>query len=1240
MTRRSTVILSLMLASTFFLASCFVHTEEKMDRTAKNSSIPSIDQTKSTKSTGYSSSYVGKDILCEPLVVFFCSDQSLTITQSLGNIPFNLHFSSNRLRNRDISVFRGVQSYWLGGWTLSVHHYYNLSNNILFFGDGSQLSYTSPPIKLISSPNEYAVASYDAKEVFIFDSIGRHIRTVDGLSGRILLEFVHDNAGRMVSVKTNNHVIISVSRDSTGIPTSLSNSFGDRVILNSNIDGFLSRIWRSTKDYANFKYTREGDVLESEEYGGKINSFMYDSRGRLSQHRDENGNIYVWNRTEMSDGYSISHSSKNRHISTYTVEFLSSGGSRRTTVTGDGLQTIEIFHQFGREVTLPDGSRFVLKFNPDPRWGNQATIVAETSLTMPSGLTATTTSKRDVILKNVSDPLSLKSFIESTGINGKISTTAYDAETRILTYVSPEKRTIIFKFDDDGRIIEANYAKNLPIFYTYDQGGLGTTISQGIGANVRTTKAQFSPDGNIMVTDPIKRVEVWNIDANNLIADEISKKLKKSSYFFNNYGNIVKVITPHSKIHSMGYSDDGTTFSYIPPSDGSLAKNMGFKYDSASLTARLTEPAGWNTSFHFDIHGRLIRFFDDNVTNDLIYSSITGNLEKISTSDGSEISFLYDGHLATTSRVYGTISGYISLAYNQDLQLSKQSINGMHDIEYQYDHDGFDIAVGDLQIKRERESGFIAESSIGVVKNNYSYNYFGELVKSTLSIQGVPTITAEYHHDLLGRIVKSQESDNGIYKETSFSYDDSDHLSEVRINNSISASYKYDDNGNRISEEKNSSKTFSTFDDRDAIVQYGDYFYTFSSIGSLESRVNNGLTTKYKYDNLGNLKSVNLSDGTKIEYLIDGLNRRVGKKVNGKITQGFMYYGGSRPVAELDESGRLVSRFVYSHDKYSPEYMIKNGKTYYIYSDHLGSPRKVIDVNDGSIIQRLEYDPFGQIVQDTNPGFQPFGFAGGLQDLDTHLIRFGARDYDPIIGRWTARDPLLFNGGDTNLYAYVKNDPINWTDPYGEQRHRFGPGHVDIPVKSGTPDDVLRSIERYVDQHMRFERDVSRTSREALSGHRKKLADALRGIYNQSRFNAHIPEIRRIVHPVLKSAGFSRVWDYMETFGGRSGSQSGKVLKIIPFNIVLSILLELMNPSVAHAHACERYSGVRFTSCMRMLYPNLDFLNPPPNKVQDAPRSKPSPTAQPNSCEASGREGLAGAIEKTFVKVCEELSKP
>jgi RHS repeat-associated protein len=111
--------------------------------------------------------------------------------------------------------------------------------------------------------------------------------------------------------------------------------------------------------------------------------------------------------------------------------------------------------------------------------------------------------------------------------------------------------------------------------------------------------------------------------------------------------------------------------------------------------------------------------------------------------------------------------------------------------------------------------------------------------------------------------------------------------------------------------------------------------------------------------------------------------------------------------------------------------MDKGGKTYRIVSDQNGSVRLVIDADTGNVAQQMEYDTWGQVTTDTNHGFQPFGFAGGLYDPDTRLTRFGARDYDAETGRWTAKDPILFWGGDSNLYGYVLQDPVNGMDPLG-----------------------------------------------------------------------------------------------------------------------------------------------------------------------------------------------------------------
>ena len=125
-----------------------------------------------------------------------------------------------------------------------------------------------------------------------------------------------------------------------------------------------------------------------------------------------------------------------------------------------------------------------------------------------------------------------------------------------------------------------------------------------------------------------------------------------------------------------------------------------------------------------------------------------------------------------------------------------------------------------------------------------------------------------------------------------------------------------------------------------------------------------------------------------LDYVIDAQNRRVGKQVNGTLVQGFLYQDQLNPIAELDGNGQLVSRFVYATHVNVPDYLIKGGQTYRIVTDHLGSPRLSSMLPTGQL-------PNGWIMTNSatcyryQPGFQPFGFAGGVYDRDTGCAVWG-----------------------------------------------------------------------------------------------------------------------------------------------------------------------------------------------------------------------------------------------------------
>ena len=183
------------------------------------------------------------------------------------------------------------------------------------------------------------------------------------------------------------------------------------------------------------------------------------------------------------------------------------------------------------------------------------------------------------------------------------------------------------------------------------------------------------------------------------------------------------------------------------------------------------------------------------------------------------------------------------------------------------------------------------------------------------------------------------------------------------------------------------------------------------------------------------------------------------------MVQGFLYQDALNPVAELDGDGNVVARFVYGTRGNVPGYMTKNGQTYRIVTDQLGSPRLVVDIATGTVVQRVRYDAFGVVIEDTQPSLQPFGFAGGIYDRDTGLVRFGARDYDSEIGRWITKDPIRFDGGDSNLFVYAQNNPLNFIDPSGlEILNLFHPDGIEITAIHSNP-SMIYSDYLYVWRH-------------------------------------------------------------------------------------------------------------------------------------------------------------------------------
>ncbi len=193
-------------------------------------------------------------------------------------------------------------------------------------------------------------------------------------------------------------------------------------------------------------------------------------------------------------------------------------------------------------------------------------------------------------------------------------------------------------------------------------------------------------------------------------------------------------------------------------------------------------------------------------------------------------------------------------------------------------------------------------------------------------------------------------------------------------------------------------------------------------------------TTTYAYGTMGQLLSVATPEHN-ITYAHNALNQRVAKKVDGVIVEKYLWANLTTLLAVYDGSDDLVQRFAYA-DQRMPVSMMMGAEKYYLHYDQVGSLRAISRVlspdNTTQLVKEITYDTYGNILIDSNSSLTvPFGFAGGLYDADTGLTRFGYRDYDAATGKWTAKDPIGFAGGDSNLYGYVLGDPVNLVDPEG-----------------------------------------------------------------------------------------------------------------------------------------------------------------------------------------------------------------
>jgi RHS repeat-associated protein len=856
----------------------------------------------------------------------------------------------------------------------------------------------------------------------IMSAAGLHKKTIDTATGVVLHTFDYDPDGNLISIRDRFGNIVAIERDAAGSATAIVSADGIRTELTIGDDNHLTRVAYEDGSFYDFTYTPDGLMTAEIEPSGNRFEHVFDEQGRLKEVVDEQGGHWSYTRTVDSNSNVLMEVLSGEGNLTSFLDHTDSTG-KYTSVITDSAGAVSRFVQSDDGLTvnqsLACGTELEYVYDLDPEYKYQ--YIKQLTQSTPAGLQKQTTVNR--IYANT-DPYGIPELITATvTVNGKAVTVQNDILAAQKTVTTPMGKTVTSFYDPATLRVKSVSVSGLhPTTYGYDSRGRLTLI----GTNTRQSSFVYNAQGFLgSVTDSKGRTTAYDYDPVGRVTGISRPDGGYVGFGYDKNGNLTVLTNPVDIRHRFGYNRVNQTSSYTTPLSGSYS----YGYDRDRRLIRTEFPSGKQIVNVYD-KSQLIRVETPEGDIDLTY--LCGSKPE-SVSNGLEaISYGYDGSLVVSETFSGTLNQSLLYTYNNDFDVSGFSY-AEHSTGYSYDDDGLLTAAGNFIISRNAQNGLPESVGDGTLSVDRSFNGYGELSGQSAAVAGQAPASWTLTRDDNGRITGKTEAAGGAFADYNYSYDSMGRLLTVIKDGVRVEEYRYDLAGTRIYEMNSlrgiSGRNFA-YSDEDHLLTAGDATYQYDRDGFLTTRARAAATTRYFYSLRGELLRVDLPDDRIIEYLHDPLGRRIAKKVNGSIVEKYLWQGLTRLLVVYDGSDNLIMRFDYADDRV-PFAVEIGGVTYYLAYDQIGSLKVVAD-GSGNVVKRIEYDSFGNVVEDTNPLFAvPIGFAGGLYDVDTSLVRFGFRDYDSDVGRWTSKDPVGFAGGDTDLYGYVLNDPVNWVDPQG-----------------------------------------------------------------------------------------------------------------------------------------------------------------------------------------------------------------
>jgi RHS repeat-associated protein len=315
-----------------------------------------------------------------------------------------------------------------------------------------------------------------------------------------------------------------------------------------------------------------------------------------------------------------------------------------------------------------------------------------------------------------------------------------------------------------------------------------------------------------------------------------------------------------------------------------------------------------------------------------------------------------------------------------------------------------------------------------VAETSYAYDQTRRLIQLAHK-KGVNNLASyDYTYDSANKLTKIVSSVDGT---VDYNYDATNQLTGADHSSQADEAYQYDANGNRT----NAGYQTGT---NNQLLADGQFTYEYDHEGNRTKRTEaaTGNVTEYLWDYHNRLTGVVFKDAAgvvqkSIEYIYDVNNQRIGKKIDGMVTERYVL---DRNQIALVFNGQGVQKSRYLYGTQVDQVLAEESGTQvrWFLADHQGTVKDMTD-NAGTVIDHITYDSFGRIVSQTNPIELRFAYTGREWDGETGQYYYRARYYDPADGRFISEDPIGFDGEDDNFNRYVGNNSVNLVDPEGNR---------------------------------------------------------------------------------------------------------------------------------------------------------------------------------------------------------------